>query len=152
VIQSIQGPGIKTARSRRLRVHGVDGGRSGVFPVATDAAANRNCADRDGLPVRSSPPRMALAAAWRHTGRSGVPDHFAELTAPPQPPPVVAAVRCGEESDVSAVVSGHQLTPEVPDLRSLVMLVIAPSHRHSAPNDVPLTRTEGPALSADIHT
>jgi hypothetical protein len=39
-----------------------------------------------------------------------------------------------------------------PLLRLPVMFVIAPSHRQSAPNDVPLARAEGPSLSADIHT
>ena len=44
-------------------------------------------------------------------------DDFGELTAPSQPPPLVPAVRCGDQCGVTAVVSGHELTAEGPSIR-----------------------------------
>jgi hypothetical protein len=39
-------------------------------------------------------------------------DHLRELTAPSQPPPLVTALRRGDECDVTAVVSGYELAAE----------------------------------------
>ena len=43
--------------------------------------------------------------------------YLRELTAPSQPPPLVTAVRRGDECDVTAVVSGPELTTEATDVR-----------------------------------
>ena len=45
-------------------------------------------------------------------------DCLTELTVPSQPPPLVAAVHGGDERDVTAVVSGHQLTDEATALQA----------------------------------
>jgi hypothetical protein len=49
-------------------------------------------------------------------------DYLAELTAPSQPPPLVAAMLCGDECDVTTVVPGHELTAEALALRAVIIL------------------------------
>jgi hypothetical protein len=44
-------------------------------------------------------------------------DYVRKLTAPSQPPPLVTALRCGDECDVTAVVSGHELAAEGTSVR-----------------------------------
>jgi hypothetical protein len=52
----------------------------------------------------------------RQLGVTRVDPHYldclARLTVPSQPPPLVTAVQCGDERDVTAVVSGQELTAE----------------------------------------
>jgi hypothetical protein len=44
-------------------------------------------------------------------------DYVRKLTAPSQPPPLVTALRCGDECDVTAVVSGQELAAEGTSVR-----------------------------------
>jgi hypothetical protein len=100
-------------------------------------------------------------------------DYLADLTAPSQPPPLVTAMRCGDECDVTAVVPGHELTAEGTAVRDGILrdrgqcqqraflsrVQAMPVTSPQCPNDVPTTRAQNgsrarrmAALSADIQT